>query len=87
MVQRHLRISRGFFKFFRTDVWAIYICHTYVHTYSDTHALDVENSVEAKILELKGIHPRDHAVRLKRPYVIHLRSHGKLMTMSRTQVS
>lgn len=87
MVQRRLRISRGFFKLFRTDVRVVYICRTYVHTYSDTHALDVENAVEAKILELKGIYPRDHTVRLTRPYVIRLRSHGKLMTTSRTQGS
>lgn len=47
----------------------------------------MENAVEAKILELKRIHPRDHTVRLKRPYVICLRSYGKLMTTSRAQVS
>ena len=87
MVQRHLRISRGFFKLFKTDVRVVYICRTYVHTYSDMHALDMENAVVAKILELKRIYPRDHTVRLTRPYVIRLRSHGKLMTTSRTQGS
>lgn len=30
MAQRHLTIFRGFSRLFKTDVWVIYVRHTYM---------------------------------------------------------